>query len=559
MGSLPPWPAAATLAVGAANLALLRYLWPWREEPGGWWFLVVIAVQVVWCTTYGLALLVFDPTVRLALEILAWLPITWIGVFFLAFALEYTGRADLLRSPAFLVAVAFGVVGTALVVTNPLHNLVWTGFEIAPAFGAATVTYTHHPWVFVQYVVLFAFSTLGIFLLLDTVISYGSLFRRQALAIALTPIPPAAAFTLWVFKLGPVPQFNLTPLMFLPHMLLDMYALFRKDMFEFKPATRRTAERAAIDDIATAVVITDRQGRVINLNDAARETFGVDRADVLAEQVGTLYGGDLAVQSGEQSASLRVGGRRREFNVAVTPLRDAAGTGVGYTVAFVDVTAERQRKQRLGVLNRVLRHNLRNDLGVVMNYADVIGTSGDPDVADYAQTIERKSRDLVELGEKARRATAALESDREAGEYDLATVLCEVAADVGAEYPSGTVTCDVPGGVRIETDRELLDLVVRSLVENGLEHGGGTVTVVHTGADGNAARVTVSDDGPGIPDHELSVLEAGEESALEHGSGLGLWLVNWGTTALGGEVTFETPECGGTTVTVRVPGLAEGG
>jgi len=498
--------------------------------------------------------------VRLALETLAWLPITWIGVFFLAFALEYTGRADLLRSPAFLVAVAFGVVGTALVVTNPLHNLVWSGFEIAPAFGAATVTYTHHPWVFVQYVVLFAFSTLGIFLLLDTVVSYGSLFRRQALAIALTPIPPAAAFSLWVFKLGPVPQFNLTPLMFLPHMLLDMYALFRKDMFEFKPATRRTAERAVTDDIATAVVITDRQGRIIDLNSAARETFGVDRAEVLAEPIGTLYEGDVEIHAGERAASLQVAGRRREFNVAVTPLQDAAGTGVGYTVAFVDVTAERQRKQRLGVLNRVLRHNLRNDLGVVMNYADVIEASGDTDVADYAQTIERKSRDLVELGEKARRATAALKGDRDRGEYDLATVLCRVAADVGAEYPSGTVTCGVPDRIRVETDRELLDLVVRSLVENGLEHGGETVTVVYAGADRNAARMTVSDDGPGIPDHELSVLNAGEESALEHRSGLGLWLVNWGTTALGGEVTFETPEGGDTTVTVRVPRLlAEGG
>jgi len=51
-----------------------------------------------------------------------------------------------------------------------------------------------------------------------------------------------------------------------------------------------------------------------------------------------------------------------------------------------------------------------------------------------------------------------------------------------AMYPSGTVACDVPGGVRVETDHKLLDLVVRSLVENGLEHG----------------------------------------------SGLGLWLVNWG-------------------------------
>ena len=41
MALLPPWPAAATLAVGLANLVLVRYIWPWREEPGGRWFLVV--------------------------------------------------------------------------------------------------------------------------------------------------------------------------------------------------------------------------------------------------------------------------------------------------------------------------------------------------------------------------------------------------------------------------------------------------------------------------------------------------------------------------------------
>ncbi len=560
MVSLPPWPAAATLAVGVANLVLLAYIWPWRDEPGGGWFLVVIGVQVFWCGTYGLALLVFDPLLREALEILTWLPINWIGVCFLAFALEYTGRVDLLHSSAFKAAVGFEILSTALVVTNPLHNLVWSGFELAPAFGAATVTYTHHPWVFVQFVALFAFSALGIFLLLDTVISYGPLFRKQALAIALTPIPPAAPFFIWVFKLGPVPQFNLTPLMFLPHMLLDMYALFRNDMFEFKPATRRTAERAAVDDIATAVVITDQEGRVINLNDAAGETFGVDRRDVLAAPLGTLYEGELAVEPGEWAASLRAGGRRREFNVAITPLADAAGGEVGYTVAFVDVTDERQRKQRLGVLNRILRHNLRNDLNVVVNYADLIESRTDADVAEYADTIQSTSLDLVELGEKARRAATALDGDLRLVEHDLADLLSDVAADVREEYPQGTVTCEVPDGIRVETDVRLLDLVVRSLLENGLEHGGEDVTVVYDGIDGDSVLLTVTDDGPGIPDHELAVLEAGGESALEHGSGLGLWLVKWGTTALGGEVAFETPAQGGTTVTLRLPGLvAEGG
>jgi len=55
---------------------------------------------------------------------------------------------------------------------------------------------------------------------------------------------------------------------------------------------------------------------------------------------------------------------------------------------------------------------------------------------------------------------------------------------------------------------------------------------------------------------ERQVLEAGRETPLEHGSGLGLWLVNWIVTGLGGEVT--TTVDGGTTVTVRLSPATDG-
>ena len=63
--------------------------------------------------------------------------------------------------------------------------------------------------------------------------------------------------------------------------------------------------------------------------------------------------------------------------------------------------------------------------------------------------------------------------------------------------------------------------------------------------------IAVSDDGPGISGHELSVLERGEETPLSHGSGIGLWLVRWATTTLGGDLAFDTSD--GTTATVRLP------
>jgi signal transduction histidine kinase len=63
--------------------------------------------------------------------------------------------------------------------------------------------------------------------------------------------------------------------------------------------------------------------------------------------------------------------------------------------------------------------------------------------------------------------------------------------------------------------------------------------------------VRVEDDGPGIPDDELGVVTEGEETPLKHGSGLGLWIVQWGCRWLGPDPEFEVTEKG-TTVRFRL-------
>jgi signal transduction histidine kinase len=60
--------------------------------------------------------------------------------------------------------------------------------------------------------------------------------------------------------------------------------------------------------------------------------------------------------------------------------------------------------------------------------------------------------------------------------------------------------------------------------------------------------VSVADDGPGIPDHERAVLTDGEETALEHGSGLGLWLVHWVVERSGGRLSFAENDPRGSVV-----------
>jgi sensor histidine kinase regulating citrate/malate metabolism len=80
------------------------------------------------------------------------------------------------------------------------------------------------------------------------------------------------------------------------------------------------------------------------------------------------------------------------------------------------------------------------------------------------------------------------------------------------------------------------------------EGGGGEETA---GAD--RFVLTVADDGPGIPEHETGAVESGRETALEHGSGLGLWVVAWGAAAVGADVDYAERDPRGTSVTVSVP------
>jgi len=573
------WLAIGSFGVGAASLWLLRYVWRVRSKPGARWFVVVILFQVVICLTQGAAVLVFDRSTRLLLEMPFWVFGVGLGAPYLAFAAEYTGRANVVDSWAFRGVAALTVGFAALAVTNPLTQWVWNSFRVEPAYGVATAEYAPTPLALSALLFLGVLTAVGIFWLIDTVASYGPVYRTQAVAIALTPVFPFVAAVAWLYDVGPIAAVNLTPIMFLPHVVLDVYALFGEDMFQFNPATRRTAERTAIEDLGNPVVIVDEDGRIVTLNAAARSLFGVDKATALAEGVESYLDIDRIDFAGEdQRVHLRDGRKRRTFTVATTPLRDGTDAVVGHTVVFQDVTGILEREQRLAVLNRVLRHNLRNDLTVVRGNVELAAEAvEDEAVAERLADAEAEVSNLLDLSEKVRTVERTVGRENHPREVvDLRALVAEVVADLEADVattaaggpdapanPDGGappdapgVAVDIPADLRLRTTPELVAVVVTNLVENAVEHGAAPVTVSVAGRDPSVGEVTlaVSDEGPGIPEHELAVVDAGEETPLDHGSGLGLWLVAWAVDALGGTVSYES-DGQGTTALVTLPGL----
>ena len=568
MVSVGSWPVVVSLAAAVGTVYLIAALWRHRGAPGANWFLVVLGLQAAYTTLYTVGFLVTDPALRAAVEIGFWTTFSWIGMAFSAFAVTYTGRADVLRTWPFVVTSAALVVLTVLIPLAPLSGLVWEGFRVVETAGVAGVTYERGPVLFLSFL-LNAVTTAGsTVLLFDTVVSYGPLYRREATAVALSVVPPSVGATLWTLGLS-VGGVNLMPVLALPHVLLDAYAYLASDLFEFDPATRRASERAAVDELATPVVVLDRERRIVRLNETAVErlvdgreaaTDDTERhargASVALGEPLTTLGLGFDPTDPPDAVELRVGGRRRTFGVTASPLSDTTGTQVGHTLVFQDITAERRRRQRLGVLNRVLRHNLRNDLSVVRLYAEQLVETGRGETPELAATIGTQADGLLALGEKARRAADALDAERDRQTISVGAVLREAVGDgaktdsrEGSDADPESVT--VPAGLEARVDPAPLALAVSNLVENANEHGAPPVAVTAEG-DGEEVVIQVRDEGSGVPDHELDMLRAETETALEHGSGLGLWLVRWGVDAVGGELTVDTTD--GTTATLRVPG-----
>ncbi|WP_276272702.1 PAS domain-containing protein [Haloarcula litorea] len=322
----------------------------------------------------------------------------------------------------------------------------------------------------------------------------------------------------------------------------------------------RALEAASVG--ITIADATDDDLPVVYANPEFERLTGYDRDDVLGRNCRFLQGANTDETA---VAELRAGIADREpvrtellnyradgtpfwNEVTLAPVTDEDGDVTHFVGFQRDVTVRKRRRRLVGVLNRVLRHNLRNDMTVVGGYAEVLAERTDGETADIARRIEATAADLTALSEKARTLEAAVTDPQPLDQRDAVADVTSVAAELSEEHPEVGIRVDAPDHCAVmATDR--LRTVLRELGENAATHGAPPVTF-RVERDGGRVAIHVRDAGDGIEDTERLALETGRETQLEHGTGLGFRLVDWIVTGLGGTVT--TADAAQTTVTVRL-------
>jgi len=231
----------------------------------------------------------------------------------------------------------------------------------------------------------------------------------------------------------------------------------------------------------------------------------------------------------------------------------------GIVLTSHDVTERTRYEQRLRVLNRVLRHDLRNDVNVIMGYATLLmEQADDTETRQRAQTIHETAAELANLGNKARQVDNTIHGAVD-GQHRLEVIepIERRLEDAQQDNYNVVVETNMPEEAWVYADG-LIETAIDNVIDNAIEHNDTAEPTVMVSCELSTSDgieyvdVTVADNGPGIPEAERTVLVEGVETQLNHVSGLGLWLVQWLVDRSGGEVYLEENEPRGSVVTIRL-------
>lgn len=465
----------------------------------------------------------------------------------LYFCAAYTGRPPR-HAPFRNLILGTFLFLTALKVTNPLHNLYFTAEWVTEPFPHLVIRHGLLYWIVLG--LSYAAIAVGFFILMERFYHTGSDSRPLVVLVGLSGLPAVATI------IGGRVDW-LLPLMYEPPgvALFAVGTLFiYRQRFETIRLTGESDKPAIFLDRDT--YIRDYNQAARRLFPALEESFGKPLGAVNTALAEHLTKRDvLAITRDDET---------RYYDVSSTPFL-AGEVTTGQLVTVSDVTERESYRRRLEekteqleALNRVVRHDIRNDMTVILGWAEILGDHIDDDGEDALDRVLQKSRHVIQITEVARDFVESLSDDgtAELEAVELEPLLDAELAAVRDSFPNAQfhVSGDL-ADVSVQAN-EMLSSVFRNILENAVRHNDkeSPEITVTCEEDPDTVRYRIADNGPGIPDDQKGqVFGRGKKGLDSPGSGIGLYLVHLLTEQFGGDVWVEDNDPDGSVFVVELP------
>ena len=330
---------------------------------------------------------------------------------------------------------------------------------------------------------------------------------------------------------------------------------------------------AILGGMIEGVIVVDSQGRLVLVNRAAEEMLKLDEPPIGRHYVETIRHPGItdlvtAALAGDTPHSVELAPPRDPSRTVIARAAPTAGADHSVVLVLHDITELKRADQIRRDFVANVSHELRTPLTAIRGYVEALSDGGaDPEdaprfleiITRHTLRMERLVKDLLRL--------ARLDAGQEVLEIagcDLLRLVQSVISDLEpALTPRGQrVAVDVAANVEtVHADPSKLHDVLRNLIGNASTYSPEHSTIrVSARREGAFVAIDVQDEGPGIPEEDLSrVFErfyrVDKSRARDPGgTGLGLAIVRHLVELHGGKVVAANRATGGAQFTIMLKG-----
>ncbi len=328
------------------------------------------------------------------------------------------------------------------------------------------------------------------------------------------------------------------------------------------------------DDLNVGIILYHPStGNILDVNERLERLYGYSADELRTMEVGdyTTSSTDVsqdgvarrvrAAADGEsQSVEWQIQRSNGEFRWISATFTATTVGGTKRVVAEInDITEYKAREHLLQLLTRVVRHNLRNEMSVLIGYAERLKNAIEDDrLEEEIETILDVATEVGNLSDSIDEIEQITNPDvTRRSPKNLRDVIRNRLEMLRSHYPECELSVGESTDVWVTADKGLdyaIDHAIRNAVEHN-DHETPAVTVaIGEDAEKEMGTVRIIDNGPPIPDMEIDALDdRTETSSTYHGSGVGLWVMKWCVDSLGGDLTFEENSPRGNVVCLSLP------
>ena len=318
--------------------------------------------------------------------------------------------------------------------------------------------------------------------------------------------------------------------------------------------------------MSAAVFLKNTSGEYLLMNQACRELLNVDDQDIVGLTDEDLFPSEAAQQAQKADRQVIENDEMIELEEEVptamgntvrltrkSPVYDDDGAVMGICGVSTDITDQKQyeltleeQRDDLEILNQIIRHDIRNNLQLVLAYGNMLEDHVENDGEEFLGQIMDAGREAVEITQTAGEVTdVLLGSGSDQTPVNLKPALVTQIDYVRENHERALVSVEetLPN-VAVLAD-EMLESVFRNLLNNAIVHNDKELpeVTVSTTANDDVVQVRIADNGPGISDQQKDqIFEEGEKGLDSEGTGIGLYLVQTLVERYGGAVWIEDNE-----------------